>query len=90
MWSGRILTAAARKLGCASCTVYEYSKRYPALQDVVGKARESTILKSASHAASCKLLSLPLCVPERLAYVDSCLGSNFLTTYPPSEASSPS
>ena len=43
MEAGGILTAAARKLGCASCTIYEYIERYPALKDVLSEARESSI-----------------------------------------------
>ena len=38
-----ILTTAARKLDCASCTVYQYIERYPSLKDVLSEARESTL-----------------------------------------------
>ena len=43
MEAGGILTTAARKLGCASCTVYEYLQRFPALKDVLAEARESSV-----------------------------------------------
>ena len=43
MDAGGILTTAAQKLGCASCTVYEYLNRYPSLKDVLTEARESTL-----------------------------------------------
>ncbi len=43
MEAGGILTTAARKLGCASCTVYEYLQRYPSLKDVLTEASESAV-----------------------------------------------
>ena len=43
MEAGGILTTAARRLGCASCTVYEYLERFPALKGVLGEARESSV-----------------------------------------------
>ena len=41
--AGGTLTTAARKLGCARCTVHEYLQRYPALKDVLSEARESSV-----------------------------------------------
>jgi len=41
--AGGILTSAARKLGCAPGTIYDYLKRFPALGDVVTDAREGTL-----------------------------------------------
>ena len=43
MEAGGILTTAARRLGCASCTVYEYIERFPALKHVLTEARESSV-----------------------------------------------
>jgi len=43
MEAGGILTAAARTLGCAACTIYEYIKRYPALKGVLSEAREGSL-----------------------------------------------
>ena len=41
--AGGTLTTAARKLGCARCTVHEYIQRYQALKDVLSEARESSV-----------------------------------------------
>ena len=41
--AGGILTAAARNLDCARCTVYEYIERYPPLKDVLSEAREGSL-----------------------------------------------
>ena len=40
---GGIIKIAAESLKCDRVTVYEYTKRYPALMDVVHAAREATI-----------------------------------------------
>ena len=41
--AGGIIKIAAASLKCERATVYEYTKRYPALMEVVHKAREATI-----------------------------------------------
>ena len=41
--AGGIIKIAAESLKCDRVTVYEYTKRYPALMDVVHAAREATI-----------------------------------------------
>ena len=49
MEAGGILTTAAQRLGCASCTIYEYLKRFPALKDVLVEARESALDEAESE-----------------------------------------
>ena len=49
MEAGGILTTAARKLGCASCTIYEYLDRFRALKGVLAEARESALDEAESE-----------------------------------------
>ena len=41
--AGGLVTSAAKRLGCAPKTVYRYIERFPALKDVLGEARESSV-----------------------------------------------
>ena len=38
-----VIETAARRLSCSRKTVYEYLKRYPALDEVLSEARESAL-----------------------------------------------